>query len=71
VDTLENKYPDFVFIRATVGNDRLTSNLMKIGVAPKAATLSGSYHYYRPNENSLEQALFIKTVSLKKGDFRF
>jgi hypothetical protein len=35
---------------------------MKIGVAPKAATLSGS-HYYRPNENSLEQAaLFIKTV---------
>jgi hypothetical protein len=38
---------------------------MKIGVAPKAATLSGSYHYY-PNENSLEQATFIKTV-LKKG----
>jgi lysozyme len=30
----------------------------------------GAYHYYRPNENSLEQAaLFIKTVSLKKGDF--
>jgi hypothetical protein len=36
VDTLENKYPvHFVFIRATVGNDRLISNLMKIGVAPK------------------------------------
>jgi lysozyme len=60
-----NKYPvHFVFIRHR-GNDRLTNNLMKIGVAPKAATLSGSYHYY-PNENSLEQATFIKTV-LKKG----
>jgi hypothetical protein len=39
-----------------------TSNLMKIGVAPKAATLSGAYHYYRPNENSLEQA----ALSLKR-----
>jgi lysozyme len=31
--------------------------------------IRGAYHYYRPNENSLEQAsLFIKTVTLKKGD---
>jgi lysozyme len=31
--------------------------------------IRGAYHYYRPNENSLEQAeLFIKTVKLKKGD---
>ena len=31
--------------------------------------IRGAYHYYRPNENSLEQAkLFIKTVRLKKGD---
>jgi hypothetical protein len=42
VDTFENKYPvHFVFIRATVGMTDWTSNLMKIGVAPKAATLSG------------------------------
>jgi lysozyme len=34
---------------------------------PKAPTLSGSYHYYRPNENSLEQATLFKTVSLKRG----
>jgi lysozyme len=46
------------------GNDRLTSNL-KIGVAPKKTNYPGAYHYYRPNENSLEQALFIKTVSLR------
>jgi lysozyme len=32
---------------------------MKIGVAPKAPTLSGTYHYYRPNENSLEQATLL------------
>jgi hypothetical protein len=31
-----------------------TNNLMKIGVAPKAPTYPGAYHYYRPN--SLEQA---------------
>jgi lysozyme len=31
--------------------------------------LRGAYHYYRPNENSLEQAeKFIQTVQLKKGD---
>ena len=31
--------------------------------------IRGAYHYYRPNENSLEQAeLFIKTVRLQKGD---
>jgi lysozyme len=56
VDTLKINIPFTLFSFATVGNDRLTSNLMKIGVAPKATTLSGSYHYYRPNENSLEQA---------------
>jgi lysozyme len=48
-----------------VGNDRLTSNLIKLAWRqkqpyPRAITY---------NENSLEQAtLFIKTVSLKKGD---
>jgi hypothetical protein len=42
VDTLENKYPFTLFSFGHRGNDRLTSNLMKIGVAPKAATLSGS-----------------------------
>jgi lysozyme len=42
---------------------------MKIGLAPKKQPYRGAYHYYRPNENSLEQAtLFIKTVSLKKVD---
>jgi lysozyme len=71
VDTLENKYPvDFVFIRATVGNDRLDTQFDENWLgAKKNKLIRGAYHYYRPNENSLEQAeLFIKTVTLRKGD---
>jgi lysozyme len=38
--------------------------------AKKQGHIRGAYHYYRPDENSLEQAaLFIKTVKLEKGDF--
>lgn len=71
MDSLENKYPiHFVFIRATVGNDRLDKGFEDNWLeAKKNKFIRGAYHYYRPNENSLEQAaLFIKTVSLKKGD---
>lgn len=71
VDTLENKYPvHFVFIRATVGDDRLDKKFKENWLgAKKNKLLRGAYHYYRPNENSLDQAeLFIKTVSLSKGD---
>lgn len=71
VDTLENKYAvHFVFIRATVGNDRLDTKFKENWLgAKKNKLLRGAYHYYRPNENSLEQAeLFIKNVSLNKGD---
>lgn len=71
VDTLEQKYPlHFVFIRATVGKDRKDRqfNTNWLG-AKKNKMIRGAYHYYRPNENSLEQAaLFIKTVRLQKGD---
>ena len=71
IDSLENKYPvHFVFIRATVGNDRLDKGFEDNWLGSKKNKLiRGAYHYYRPNENSLEQAaLFIKTVSLNKGD---
>ncbi|MFV8362089.1 glycoside hydrolase family 25 protein [Flavobacterium sp. ZT3P35] len=71
VDTLEKKYPlHFVFIRATIGKDRkdLQFNRNWLG-AKENKMIRGAYHYYRPNENSLEQAaLFIKTVQLQKGD---
>jgi lysozyme len=71
VDTLEQKYPlHFVFIRATVGKDRLDRQFDQNWLGAKEnKMIRGAYHYYRPNENSVEQAaLFIKTVKLEKGD---
>jgi lysozyme len=71
VDTIEDKYPlRYVFIRATVGKDRVDHQFKRNWLGAKEnKMIRGAYHYYRPNENSLEQAeLFIKTVKLKKGD---
>jgi lysozyme len=71
VDTLEQKYPlHYVFIRATVGKDRKDREFERNWLGAKEnKMIRGAYHYYRPNENSLEQAeLFIKTVTLEKGD---
>ena len=71
VETLDNEYKiSFVFIRATVGDDRLDKRFKENWLKAKENQLiRGAYHYYRPNENSLEQAeLFIKTVTLQKGD---
>lgn len=71
VDTIEEKYPlRYVFIRATVGKDRVDNQFKRNWLGAKEnKMIRGAYHYYRPNENSLQQAeLFIKTVKLKKGD---
>ena len=71
VDTLEQKHLlRYVFIRATAGNDKTDSQFeTNWAGAKKVKLIRGAYHYYRPNENSLEQAqLFIKTVRLEKGD---
>ena len=71
VDTLEKKYPlHYVFIRATVGKDRKDRQFNRNWLGAKEnKMIRGAYHYYRPNENSLEQAaIFIKTVTLHKGD---
>jgi lysozyme len=71
VEVLEEKYPvQFVFIRATAGNNRVDRQFMHNWLgAKKHKIIRGAYHYYRPNENSIEQAdLFIKTVKLQKGD---
>ncbi|HLF52425.1 glycoside hydrolase family 25 protein [Flavobacterium sp.] len=71
VDTVEEDYPlQFVFIRATAGNDKVDTQFKRNWRGAKRKNIiRGAYHYYRPNENSLEQAeLFIKTVQLKKGD---
>lgn len=71
VETIENSYPlEFAFIRATAGNDREDGQFKSNWLgAKKNKMIRGAYHYYRPNENSKEQAeLFIKSVHLQKGD---
>ncbi|PBJ13823.1 glycoside hydrolase family 25 protein [Flavobacterium sp. ACN6] len=71
VEILDEKYPvQFVFIRATAGNDRVDRQFKKNWEGAKEnKIMRGAYHYYRPNENSIEQAdLFIKTVKLQTGD---
>jgi lysozyme len=71
VNMIEEKFPiQFVFVRATVGNDRVDKAFGENWLGAKdKKMIRGAYHYYRPNENSLEQAaLYIKTVRLHKGD---
>jgi len=62
---------DFAFVRATAGSDtkdkRFDENWRQL---KKHNVPHGAYHYYRPNENSTDQAkFFISTVVLDKGDF--
>lgn len=61
----------FVFIRATAGKDKIDSQFKANWKnSKKNGLIRGAYHYYRPNENSIEQANnFIKTVVIEKGDF--
>jgi len=69
--SIEDEYPiEFVVIRATAGNDKADGQFERNWLGAKnRKIIRGAYHYYRPNENSLEQAeLFIKTVHLQKGD---
>lgn len=70
VNYVEGNFPiRFVFIRATVGKDKVDGEFENNWKASKATLIRGAYHYYRPNENSLEQANnFIKNVTLQKGD---
>ena len=71
IDSVENKFPlHFVFIRATAGSNKVDSQFKTNWKSTKNHHLiRGAYHYYRPNENSLQQAdNFIKTVQLQKGD---
>lgn len=72
VKEIEGGYPiEFVFLRASVGNERADKKFKKYWERAKEKKfICGAYHYYRPNENSLEQAQnFIKQVTLVEGDF--
>ncbi len=70
-DTLVSKHKiDFVFIRATAGIDNFDKYFLNNWERVKhAGIIRGAYHYYRPDENSTEQAdFFIKNVNLAEGD---
>lgn len=72
IKEIEGGYPiEFVFIRASVGNERADKKFKKYWKKAKEKKfVCGAYHYYRPNENSLEQAQnFIQQVTLVEGDF--
>jgi len=70
IDRTGGDFPiDFVFIRSTAGTDADTKFKRNWREAGKGGLIRGAYHYYRPDENSLQQAdNFIKTVTLTKGD---
>ena len=72
VEYVENTFLlQFVFIRATAGKNAVDTRFnYNWEQAKKNQLVRGAYHYYRPNENSLEQAEnFIRTVHLVRGDF--
>jgi lysozyme len=71
VEYVENTFLlQFVFVRATAGKDAVDTCFKdNWNQVKKKKLIRGAYHYYRPNENSLEQAEnFIKTVKLSPGD---
>lgn len=68
---IQDSFPiSFVFVRATAGKNLVDrtfhANWKELD---EKGIIKGAYHYYRPDENSLQQAdNFIKAVRLKKGD---
>ena len=72
VKEIDGGYPiEFVFVRASIGNERADKKFKTYWKkAKEKGFICGAYHYYRPNENSIEQAdNFIKQVTLVEGDF--
>jgi lysozyme len=61
---------DFVIIRASAGKDKVDSKYIKNWNAAKDyKVIRGAYHYYRPDENSTDQAKFyIRNVKIEEGD---
>ncbi len=71
VKTIESSFPiQFAFIRATAGKDKADTQFSRNWKESRSnGLIRGAYHYYRPNENSLNQAaFFISKVWLQKGD---
>lgn len=59
----------FVIVRATAGSEKVDTKFKKNwSNLTESLYIQGAYHYYRPDENSTEQAAnFIANVKLRKG----
>lgn len=71
VKFVQDSFPiQFVMVRATAGSDKVDAKFAANWEQIKMRQfVRGAYHYYRPNENSIEQAKnFIATVKLTSGD---
>lgn len=72
IDSLYNKFAiDYVFLRSTMGVEGIDSKFKyNFKKAKSRLLVRGAYHYYRPDENSTQQAQnFIKNTPLEPGDF--
>lgn len=68
VDSIGGRTIRFVFVRATCGKNRKDRKFDANWNGAKKF-VRGAYHYYRPDENSIEQAAkFCRTVQLEPGD---
>lgn len=70
VEAIEEQFElKFVVVRATAGSNKLDSKFKKNWRnLTESLYIQGAYHYYRPDENSTDQANnFIKNVKLRKG----
>lgn len=69
---IQDSFPiSFVFVRATAGKNLVDrtfhANWKELD---EKGIIKGAYHYYRPDENSLQQAdNFIKSSTIEKGRF--
>ena len=72
LNLMYDEFPiDFVFVRSTMGIDGVDARFDQNYKQARAFHfIRGAYHYYRPNESSVEQAEnFIKNTKLEPGDF--
>lgn len=72
INLMYDEFPvDFVFVRSTMGVDGVDARFeQNYKQARSFQFIRGAYHYYRPNENSEDQANnFIKNTKLEPGDF--
>ena len=70
VEAVEEQFElKFVVVRATAGSNKVDLKFKKNWKnLTKSMYIQGAYHYYRPDENSTDQANnFIKNVKLRKG----